>query len=146
MKMFLGAETAAPAGDLWFQLRAQIWPELKALQNRNYGPDIETIGIISIILPREYYDEGCYKERRLIRRKTKEADIRLRIDFEAFVRAKPEERFGIYADHLLNAFRVLEGRVSSSFDLPRLLSDVSEILERSRGKGITASAGSNREE
>ena len=75
----------------------------------------------------EIFENG-WKERRYFSRENKDADIRLRIDYKKFVRAKEKERKKIYMDHVLEVIRIAGTKAGKEFDTERLLSDVKNVL------------------
>ena len=101
---------------------------LETLREKDYGDELKSIAIISIIVPTSFYDEGGYKERKLYKRKTKEADIRLRIDYNEFIHASEEERLNIYNNHIVQSIRTLQKKLEPDFDYPRLEEDVKQAL------------------
>lgn len=72
--------------------------------------------------------EGGYKERKLYKRKTKEADIRLRIDYNEFIHASEEERLNIYNNHIVQSIRTLQKKLGPDFDYSKLEEDVKQAL------------------
>lgn len=130
MIFFLGAETQASAWAMLTQLNRIAASELNALRDKSYGAELESIGIISILLQDEFLTDGGYKERRLFQRKTFSADIRLRIDYKKFMCATPEQRYKLYVQHILASIECLKGKVSAAFRLQELLTDVEELLSR----------------
>ena len=127
MDIFLGAETEGAAGDKWFWTQKEIAPLFKKLNEKDYGENLKSIGIISIIMRYEIFENG-WKERRYFSRENKDADIRLRIDYKKFVRAKEKERKKIYMDHILEAIRIAGTKAGKEFDTERLLSDVKNVV------------------
>lgn len=128
MQFFLSAETFAPAHNYWQEARSIIIPQLEKLSTSFYGNGLSRIAIISIILPDQFFEGGGYKERRLYKRKTGEADIRLRINFKQFVHAKPEQRLDIYANHIIDSVQTLHGKLDKDFRFAELLSDMNSVL------------------
>lgn len=128
METFLSAETESKAASKWFELQKKFSLVLLELKEKNYGEDLICIGIISILLPDEYFEDGAYKERRYYNKKRKAADIRLRINHKEFVKANKEKRKRMYIDHILDSIRAAGEKAGTGFDLERLLLDVERIL------------------
>ena len=124
MMFFLSTETIAPAASRWLAANRIVEPCLKHLEPSSYGTGLNSIAIISIILPDSFFDNGGYKERKLYKRKSQEADIRLRLDYRSFLFASDEQRIRIYTKHILTSLKTLDGKVDSSFNLAKLLDDV----------------------
>ena len=127
MRIFLSAEIYGAADHLLVDLRREFSKKLSLLDNKNYGDELVEIAIISMILPDYYYNE--VKERKLFKRKTSEADIRLKIDYEQFIRAKPDKRRQIYYDHIIQSLETLRNKVSANYQFDTLMKDVKEVLK-----------------
>ena len=128
MEIFLSAEIAGAAHGKWFLLQKEFTPLLKTLESKNYGETLTSIGIITILMPDQYFEDSGYKERRYYSKKTREADIRLRISYNAFLNATSEEARKIYADHILQSIRIAGEKAGKEFDLERLIGDVQALL------------------
>lgn len=128
MTFFLGAELEGAAGSKWFVLQKEFSQKLLPLKNKNYGDELIHIGIISIIMRDEFFADGAYKERRYISRKSKEADIRLRIDYKKFVKSPNEKRRQIFIDHISEAIRIAGEKAGETFETERLIADVLFLL------------------
>lgn len=128
MILFLGAELYGAAGHYWFDLQKEFTQKLNQLKDKNYGGELNNIAIISIIMPEDFFEENGYPEKKLFKRKTKEADIRLRIDYERFIRVKSEQRRQIYIDHIIQALNTLKPKLSKSFRFDDLINDVVNVL------------------
>lgn len=134
MHFFLSSETYGMASSFLHPIEIEFSERLLSLEETSYGEELTSIAIIAIILPSEFYSDGGYKERRLFHRKTRDADIRLRIDYHSFVYAKPPRRRELYAENVINSILTLKKKVSSAFQFDRLLSDVAAAL----GLDVTA--------
>lgn len=137
MEIFLSAEIEGPAKNKWFELRKEFSEALSVLRDEDYGEALTDIGIISIILRPEFFEDDGHKERRFYSAKRKEADIRLRIEYTDFVKANKEMRKRIYAAHILESVRIAANKAGiaakkagTEFDGERLLRDVERLLEQ----------------
>ncbi len=128
MHIFLGAELYGKAGSRWFSIRKEFSERLKKLENIEYGSELDTIGIISIIMPDDFFTDGAHKERKYFNRKEKSLDIRLKIDYKSFVSGDKTISRKIYKDHILSAFEVVAKKVGPDFQAQKLLSDVKNLL------------------
>lgn len=126
MKFFLSYESAAPAAFYLTKLDPLFSAKLAALESKNYGDELTDIGIISIVLQEELLPN--HPERQLFQRKSHSADIRLQMDFAAFVHTKPETRYELYATHILASLSTLERKVSRQFQYAELYRDVEALL------------------
>lgn len=129
MEIFLSAEIEGPATNKWFALQKEFAPLLKSLKAKCYGDMLTNIGIISIILRDQYFEGGGYKERRYYSKKNKEADIRIKIDYNKFVRSSPEEARAMYIEHILESISIAGEKAGKGFNLEQLLCDVREVLK-----------------
>ena len=128
MDIFLSAESAAPSAYLLSQMNQIVSKEFNTLKSKNYGDELKSIAIITILLPDKLYEGGGYPERKLFQRKQCAADIRLRVDFRTFLRASPEKRYRMYCEHILSSVETLRHKVSKNFLFHELVYDISEIL------------------
>jgi hypothetical protein len=69
MDIFLSAESTAPLAYLLSQMNRIVSEEFNLLKSKNYGEELKSIAIITILLPDELYEGGGYPERRLFQLK-----------------------------------------------------------------------------
>ena len=129
MDIFLSAETEGPAASKWFVLQKEFTPLLKSLSEKSYGEDLTSIGIISILLRDKYLGDDWHRERKYYSKKNKEADIRLKMDYQKFLRASPEDARKMYIEHILDSISIAGKKAGKGFNLEHLLSDVREVLK-----------------
>lgn len=128
MNVFLGAEIEGPAASKWFELQKEFSAKLSVLKDVSYGDGLTDVAIISIIMRPTFFEENGYKERKLYRKKSKAADIRLRMDYSRFLNTSKEARRDQYIEHILTALRIAGEKAGADVDLTRLLFDVENIL------------------
>ena len=128
MEIFLGAEIEGPAAGKWFVLQKEFSRSLLSIEDRCYGDDLLSIGVISIVMRDKYFEQGGYKERLYYNKKNKEADIRLRINYNRFIKCNYDERREMYIDHILRSIQIAGKKAGDTFDLNRLLFDVENLL------------------
>jgi len=126
MTFFLSYESTAPAIVYLQKFQPLASAELNKLSQENYGDELTDIAIISIVVPEDLFQ--FLPERKLFQRKSRSADIRLRINFQQFLKAKPEQRYKLYCDHILESVETLRHKVSSGYLFDALISDISEVL------------------
>lgn len=132
MEFFLGAELYADAGWRWAEVRDIVEPELNKLSTEDYGDDLLSIGIISLIFPEDHFEDGSWKEMSLYSKKEKDADVRLKINYKQFCRSKKKDRLDIYIDHIIESIKTLENKVGKDFDFLRLMADMKTVLNDCR--------------
>ena len=104
----------------------------------NYGDEFVSIAIIPIIMPEK--DHEFYPERKLIKRKSKEADIRLFVDYNKFTQGSfsfdDKEKAQKY-DHIrrlllikniIDSIMVVESRKKGNFQGVKLIKDIMQAL------------------
>lgn len=130
MEFFLSAELYGKAGCLWRLLAQEFQKKLDCLADKTYGEELVDIGIISIIMPEEFFEDNGYPERKLFKRKTKEADIRLRINYKKFICSSPDQRRQMYIDHIIQSLETLRHKVSKDYKFDDLINDVTELIQQ----------------
>lgn len=129
MDIFLSAEIEGPATRKWFELQKEFSALLSQVSKNDYGENLISIGIISIIMRDEYFKEGGYKERKYYNRGRREADIRLRINYKEFLKASDQERRTIYINHIIESICIAGEKAGEGFETERLISDVKRVLK-----------------
>lgn len=129
MKFFLSAEVQSGGASTLMQFHRITQTHLNTLETIDYGPELTDISIITIMVRKELSADNGYPERRLYQRKSRCADIRLRLDFEQFLCATPQQRYELYCRHILYSIETLRKKVSSAFRFDDLIRDVQSILE-----------------
>ena len=129
MEIFLSAEAEGPATSKWFILQKEFASALAQLKHRHYGDDLTSIGIISILMRDEFFVGGGYKERTHYSRKRKDADIRLRIDYQTFIKASKEMQKEIYLNHIVESIRIAGKKAGPAFQTEQLVADVRILLD-----------------
>lgn len=92
----------------------------------SYGGEVESIFVCPVIvkLSPQREQAGWYKERKLFQRKSKSADFRLRIDYDAFSGGSDEQRANLLLRNIVDAIRILGSRATRDFDGARLERDI----------------------
>jgi hypothetical protein len=101
---------------------------IKILNDKNYGTALVDIGIIPIIMSQELLDAGFFKERRLLKRKEKSADYRLKIDYEKFMNGDDETRRLLIIQNIIDSIRDLGRKLKKDFDAQSLENDILNTL------------------
>lgn len=127
MEIFLSFEGEGLALDYLLSYMRMFRPKLDALQSKHYGDELDDIAIISTILKEDTL-VGWPPERKLFKRKSKEADIRLRIDYNQIMKASEAERKQIYIDHIIQSIETLRHKVSKNYRFDELIADVKAVL------------------
>ena len=111
MTFFFSCEAYGPACGYIKAIQTEFEKKLSKLSDKNYGDELIDIGIISICMPENFYEDGAFAERRLFQRKQKSADIRLKIDYKTFKRGPEEKRREMYKEHVIQSIETLRKKM-----------------------------------
>jgi hypothetical protein len=131
MNLFLSGEIDIEVDRAFSEVRKEIDSKLISLKDKDYGNELQSIGIIPIIvnLSPEYEEAGFFKERMLFKRKQKSADYRLRIDFGKFINGDYNTRRLLLAKNIIDSIRSLGTKAKKDFDAISLEKDILDLLE-----------------
>lgn len=131
MKFFMSSESDGRYDDFEEPLRIisnEIEDTIKPfIEERSYGEDVTDISIISVIIKPDLAKEGWFKERVLFKRKAKDADLRLRIDYDKFVKGNDEIKRLLLIDNIMKSIERLSVK-TKDFDSKKLQEDILSIL------------------
>jgi hypothetical protein len=130
MHFFISGELDGKLHQDYTTLSREISSKLKTLEVNDYGSEFVDIGVIMIIIDRRrgIFDDGTYKERKLIHWKTKAADIRLITEFDTFQAADYEGRRLLLLDNLIRSIKVIAGRSKGDFNGEQLITDIYRLF------------------
>lgn len=94
----------------------------------NYGTEFRLISIIPTCVDNEFWDALGWKERKQVWRKKKEADIRLRMDYDRFIRETPENKRLMYVDIVVESIKVVQKKSKGDFRGNKLIEDILNAL------------------
>jgi hypothetical protein len=133
MKFFMSSESDSRYDDFEESLRKihnEIEKQVKnALEGNDYGNDIEQFGIIPIIIKfdEQMEKDGWFKDRVLFKRKKKEADLRLRINYDKFVKGNEETRKLLLIDNIIKSIEALSKK-AKDFKAEKLSNDILQLF------------------
>src|SRR5947208_3702951 len=123
MRFFIAGEVDTAVADAWRESSRPVEVRLNAaLAERQYGPAIQSIGIIPMILRPEW--QHGRPERKLLRGKDRDADYRTIIDFEAFRQGSAEARERLIVANIVDAVRDLNRKARGTFNGEALVADI----------------------
>jgi hypothetical protein len=98
--------------------------------DKEYGTELEDIGVIPIIIKfnEEMEKEGWFKERVLFKKSKKDADIRLRIDFDKFVKGDTEKKKLLLIDNVIRSVRAISKKAKKDFRAHELEADILKLF------------------
>ncbi|APC40320.1 Imm44 family immunity protein [Clostridium estertheticum] len=131
MNIYITGELDKQNSKEFLAIRKEIINKIEALKNNYYGIAIEKISIISILanLTPELEQAGFFKERKLIKKKQKSADIRLRIDFNKFNNSDSSLKRLLVIKNIIESIRVVGSRVKEEFNAQKLEEDILIALD-----------------
>lgn len=89
-----------------------------------YGHTFESIAIIPTCVSDSVWNALGWKERVLLRYKTREADVRLRINYERFIQSNDFEKREMFVDTIIKSIRMIEEKSKKKFDGDILIDDI----------------------
>ena len=95
----------------------------------NYGTEFRFVSIIPTCVDDTFWNALGWKERVQIWRKKREADIRLRMDYDRFVSETYENRRLLFIQIIVASIRVLQERSRGDFKGDLLVSDILKALD-----------------
>ena len=133
MKLFLTLEAQS---EVLSALLRQTTRELSFVTDReahledvnNYGTEFRLIAIIPTCVDDGFWNALGWKERKQIWRKKKEADIRLRMDYDRFVRETPENQRLMFIDIIVKSIQAVQGKSKGDFRGNELIADILKAL------------------
>jgi hypothetical protein len=131
MRIFISAEKDGKLSDKFRVIRNEIDSKILPLERNDYGSEFKSIGIIPIIIDprRGLFEHGFFKERKLVKRKAREADIRLRTDFDKFQNGDYQTKRLPLIDNIVRSIRVIGEKSKSDFNSENLISDICKVLD-----------------
>lgn len=136
MELFMTIETQADVDDI---LGAIFWEtkcQLSFITDKeagleevdNYGTEFRLISVIPTCLDDQFWEASGWKERKQIWRKKKEADIRLRMDYDRFVRETPENQRLMFIDIIVKSIQAVQEKSKGDFRGNELIADILKAL------------------
>lgn len=95
---------------------------------QKYGTEFDSITIIPTCVSDRVWHILGWKERILLRRKKREADIRLRLDYEQFINADHDGKQDMFVSILIKSIRAVQERSKGDFNADALIEDILMVL------------------
>lgn len=130
----MSGEVDASVSEPFREVRNDIQKKLKVLEKNDYGSEVESLGVIPIVacLTPELENAGFFKERQLFSKKKKDADFRLRINYEKFINADEATKRLLVIKNVIDSVRLLSEKAKKDFDAKRLEADILAVCEVSK--------------
>jgi len=121
MKFWLSGEVMADVADAYRESRKDVEAYLNLrLGDASYGPQVERLVFVGVI---SSLDAKWFKELRKYHRGSKDAEFRLRIDHEEFLRSDAIRQRVLLCEALGRAIQMISSLKVNDFDTSRLLHD-----------------------
>lgn len=95
----------------------------------NYGTEFRIISVIPTCVDDKFWNILGWKERTQIWRKKKEADIRLRMDYDRFVSETPENKLLMFIGIIVKSIEVVQSKSLGDFKGQALIDDILEAFD-----------------
>ena len=134
MKLFISIEAERAEETGIDNILTEVRKKLSFLSEDTdaYGTEFSEISVIPVCVSEEMWQILGWKERKLISRKKKEADIRLKMDFQRFNKADAEEKYILFADIIVKSVLVVKEKSKSDFKGDKLIADIIKALNLSK--------------
>lgn len=125
--IFLSTESQSPAATMIIDCFLFVEQNMQVDTLQKYTDCIDEIAIIPFCVDDEFMQKFQIKERKYIGWKRRDADIRLRMNFDTFVRASKEERMQQCKEVIICSLEVIAKRCEAKklrFDVANLIQDI----------------------
>lgn len=136
MKIFITIEAQNATDNGLFEIFRDVNQQLSFVTDKNseleninnYGNEFRIISIIPSCLDDNYWKVFGWKERKQIWRKKKEADIRLRMNYNRFIEETPENRRLMFIDIIVKSIQAVQEKSIDDFQGEKLIEDILTAL------------------
>lgn len=136
MELFITIEAQNATDNGLFEIFRDINQQLSFVTDKNseleninnYGNEFRLISVIPSCMDDDYWNASGWKERRQIWRKKKEADIRLRMDYNRFIEETVENKRLMFIDIIVKSIRIVQEKSISDFQGEKLIEDILTAL------------------
>lgn len=136
MELFLTieAQNAVESGlaDIFHEVNEQLFfvtAHKAGLEDvNNYGTEFRVVSVIPTCVDDSFWNALGWKERTKIWRKKKEADIRLRIDYNRFLNETTKNKRLLFIDVIIKSVQALQERSTGDFRGDMLILDILNAL------------------
>lgn len=136
MELFITIEGQNSYENGFFEIFRNVKNELSFITNKelhlenidNYGTEFRIIHIIPTCVNDLYWDSLGWKERKYISRKNKEADIRLRLNYERFTHENPYNQRLMFIDIIVKSIEIVQNKSVVDFRGDELINDILQAL------------------
>lgn len=100
------------------------------VKDKSYGNEIQDLSIIPIIIKfdENMEKEGWFKERILFKKAKNQGDIRLRVNYDKFVKGDDNTKKLLLIDNVIKSIRELSKKIKSGFNAKQLEYDILKLF------------------
>lgn len=132
MRLFITIEaqraTETGISEIFYEVNKQlsfVTQKDKGLEDiNNYGTEFRTISIIPTCIDDDCWNSLGWKERKSVQYKKKEADIRLRMDYNRFVNETFENKRLMFINVIVKSINIIQEKSKADFKGDRLINDI----------------------
>lgn len=96
--------------------------------NPDYGTEFDSVSVIPTCVSESMWQALGWKERRSIGYKKKQADIRLRMDYDRFIRETNENKLLLFTEIIVRSILVVQTKSKGDFLGDKLIEDILNAL------------------
>jgi len=93
-----------------------------------YGNEFVSIGVIPFCMEEKMWAALGWKEKKLIKRTKREADIRIRMDYDRFIRESPSNKRLIFIKTIVESLKIVQEKSKFDFKGEELINDILFLL------------------
>ena len=132
MELFITIEAQNATDNGLFEIFRDINQQLSFVTDKNsgleninnYGNEFRLVSVIPSCMDDDYWKASGWKERKQIWHKKKEADIRLRMDYNRFIEETVENKRLMFIDIIVKSIRAVQEKSISDFQGEKLIEDI----------------------
>lgn len=136
MELFITIEAQNATDNGLFEIFRDINQQLSFVTDKNsgleninnYGNEFRLVSVIPSCMDDDYWKASGWKERKQIWHKKKEADIRLRMDYNRFIEETVENKRLMFIDIIVKSIRAVQEKSISDFQGEKLIEDILTAL------------------
>lgn len=134
MKLFISIESEKTTESGLADIMKETRNKLSFLfeDTDNYGTEFDSIAIIPTCVSDDIWQISGWKERKLISRNKKEADIRLKMDYHRFINETDKNKYLLFTDIIIKSVCIVNDKSKGDFKGDKLINDILKALDISK--------------
>lgn len=127
MKIFISGETSPEIG--FFEALRQIMQIETFVLKKKYGSGVEFFGIVVMIMTDEHLKVTQFEEFIRYSPKKKEAEARLKTDYDTFKNATLEKKVLLLLENIIRSIRAIAQHIPEGFDAQKFEKDILTLYD-----------------